>query len=95
MASQRVRRWATGRGKGGVQREEGRGNARKEWKMRKKECNRLKEIKSEGYSKEKVREGRKDLTVGEFESEKVKKARRDGGEKERRKNVRKEEIEMF
>jgi hypothetical protein len=33
--------------KGGVQRKEGRGNARKEWKVRKKGRNRLKEIKSE------------------------------------------------
>jgi len=50
-ASQRVRGWATGsatgrRQKGGVQRKKGRGNARKEWKVRKRECNRLKKVKS-------------------------------------------------
>lgn len=73
---------ATGREqRGGVRREEGRGNARKEWKVRKKECNRLKEIKSERCSKEKVREGRKCLTAERFETEKIKEARRDGGEK--------------
>jgi hypothetical protein len=85
-ASERVRSWATGNttGRGqkrGVQREEGRGNARKEWKVRKKECNKLKEIKNERCSEEKVREGRKNLTAEEFETEKIKKARREGGEK--------------
>ena len=85
-ASQSVRSWATGSTpggvqKGGVQREEGRGNARKEWKVRKKECYRLKEIKSERCSKENVRERRKNIKAEEFETEKMKKARRDGGEK--------------
>ena len=84
--SQRVRCWVTGstseRGqKGGVQREEGRVNARKEWKVRKKECSRLKQIKNERCSKEKVREGRKSLTEEEFETEEIEKARRNGGEK--------------